>query len=176
MAGQSGYLFFAIFDDEQAAGVAASAIHDLARADNIHVDGLAAVHRDVHGHVHLHEIGDITGAQGAVRGSAAGGLVGLLFPPAILGSAAVGTLIGSVVAKVHDKGFRTGELHELGEQLGKGQSAVIFIGDQETSDRFQDQLKDAERVAQRPLTGQLEEQMTAFQGAIAMQGNAFGNT
>lgn len=175
MTDQAGYLFFAVFDDEQGAGVAASAIHDVAKANSIHIDGLAAVHRDTHGHVHLHETGDITGSQGAVRGGAAGALIGLLFPPAILGSAALGALIGSAVAKFHDRGFKTGELHELGEQLCKGQSAVIFVGDQETSDRFRNELKDAERVEQRPLTDPLQEQMTAFQGVIETQGNAFGN-
>ena len=73
MTVQDLYLFMAVFDDGEAAEpVAQEVIGDVAKVDSINIDGLAAVHRDTHGHVHIHEIGDITGSQGAVRGAASG--------------------------------------------------------------------------------------------------------
>jgi uncharacterized membrane protein len=165
MTEQVDYLFFAVFDDEKSAGVAASAIKDAAKEEKVHIDGLAAVHRDEHGRVHLHEIGDVTGSQGAVRGGIVGGLIGLIFPPAILGSAALGAAIGGVIGKFHDKGFKTGELHGLGEELGKGQSAVIFVGDETTKEAVSGHLEDA-TVSERPMTPELKDQVAEFEGVL----------
>ncbi len=160
MSTQIEYIVFAVFSDEKSAGVAASAIKKAADEYSIHISGLASVHRDSHGHIHLHEVGDLTGSQGAVRGLAAGALVGLIFPPTVLASGVVGSAIGALVAKFHDKGFKTDELHGLGEELGRGQSAVIFVGDEVAQTALADELKDA-TVTQRPLTPELKEQATA---------------
>jgi len=165
MSEQIEYLIFAVFNDEQSAAVAASAIREVAKEESVHIDGLASVHRDGHGRVHLHEIGDISGSQGAVRGLAAGALIGLIFPPAVLGSAVIGGAIGAVVAKFHDKGFKTDELHDLGEELGKGQSAVIFVGDEVARSALSDELKDA-NVSQRPVTPELKDQVAVFEGTL----------
>lgn len=162
MSAQIEYVVFAVFSDEKRAAVAASAIKQAAKELSIHISGLASVHRDSHGHVHLHEIGDITGSQGAVRGLAVGALIGLIFPPAVLASSAVGGAIGSVIAKFHDKGFKTDELHELGEQLGRGQSAVIFLGDEVAQAALSDELAGA-TVSQHPLTPAEKDQITAVE-------------
>jgi uncharacterized membrane protein len=163
MEEQDVYLFFAVFDDEQSASEAESAIREATKLESVHIDGLASVHRDQHGHVHLHETGDITGSQGAVRGIAAGALIGLIFPPTVLVTAAVGGTIGAVVAKFHDKGFKTRELHALGEELGKGQSAVIFVGDQVAKAAISNELKDAD-VSQRPMTPELKKEVAEVEG------------
>ncbi|HYJ11993.1 MAG TPA: DUF1269 domain-containing protein [Thermomicrobiales bacterium] len=159
---QIDYVIFAVFSDEQSAAVAASAIKQAAKENSVHISGLASVYRDSHGHVHLHELGDITGSQGAVRGLAAGALLGLIFPPTVLASAAVGGAIGAVIAKFHDKGFKTDELHGLGEELGRGQSAVIFVGDEVALVTFSDELTGAD-VSKHPLTPAEKDQVTAVE-------------
>ncbi len=150
------YLFMAVFGDEKAAEPVAKAIATAAKENSVTIDGLAAVHRDTHGHVHLHEIGDITGSQGAVRGAAAGAVIALLFPPAILASSVVGGAIGSVIAKFHDTGFGTKELHALGEALEKGESAVVFIGDSTTDAALSDELDSARVVEKQPAPTDLK--------------------
>lgn len=158
---QDLYLFMAVFDGEDAATPVAKAIAGAAKEDKVHIDGLAAVHRDQHGRVHLHEIGDITGSQGAVRGAAVGAVLGLIFPPSILGTAILGGVVGAVVAKFHDKGFSTGDLHAVGESLGKGQSAVLFVGDDSAEVSLSDELKEASKVDKQPAPADLPDKIAA---------------
>ena len=166
MTEQELYLFMAVFSDEKAAEPAAKAIDAAAKERSVHVDGLAAVHRDSHGHIHIHEIGDITGSQGALRGGAVGAVVGLLFPPAILASTVVGGAIASVVAKLHDKGFKTEELHVLGESLGKGESAVLFVGDVGVNQSLESELETADRVEKHPAPTDLTDQIAEYEGTL----------
>jgi uncharacterized membrane protein len=169
MTVQDLYLFIAVFDDEKAAEPVAKAVGEAAKANKVNIDGLAAVHRDTHGHVHLHEIGDITGSQGAVRGAAVGAIIGLIFPPAVLGSTILGGAIASVVAKFHDTGFATKELHALGESLGKGESAVVFVGDATTEQALSSELETAKTVKKEPAPEELKSEV---QTAAATEGAA----
>jgi uncharacterized membrane protein len=116
--------------------------------------------------VHPQEIGDITCSQGAVRGGVAGALVGLLFPPAILASAALGAAVAAAGAKPHDLGLKTKDLHALGEELDKGQSAVAFIGDETVKDTLSDTLQHAESVSQEPFTPELKDQVAEYEGVV----------
>jgi len=161
MTVQDLYLFIAVFDDEKAAEPVAKAIGEAAKANKVNIDGLAAIHRDTHGHVHLHETGDITGSQGAVRGAAVGAIIGLIFPPAVLGSTILGGAIASVVAKFHDTGFGTKELHALGESLGKGESAVVFVGDATTEEVLSPELDSAKKVEKQPAPEELKNEVKA---------------
>jgi uncharacterized membrane protein len=151
MEGERIDLFFAVFEGEQTGADVAHEIQVSAKRHHVTVDGLASVYRDRHGRVHLHEIGDITGSQGAVRGALVGAAVGLLFPPALLASSVLGGALGSMVAKVHDTGFGTTELHTVGEGLDRGQSAVMFVGELNLADAFDDELSQALSVEQREL-------------------------
>jgi uncharacterized membrane protein len=160
------YLFMAVFGAEEAAEPVAKAIGEAAKQGHVHVDGLAAVHRDLHGHVHIHEIGDITGSQGAVRGAAAGAVVGLLFPPTMLASSVVGGAIASVVAKLHDKGFKTGDLHTLGETLDRGESAVVFVGDATADQSLERELEGVQRVEKQHAPSELPDHIAEYQGAL----------
>ena len=172
MTVQDLYLFMAVFDDEKAAEPVAKAIGDVAKANSINIDGLAAVHRDTHGHVHIHEIGDITGSQGAVRGAAVGAVIGLIFPPSLLASTVLGGAIASVVAKFHDKGFQTSDLHGMGESLGKGESAVVFIGDETTEAALSTELASAKKVDKQPAPDQAKSEIDAAKADAAQDASA----
>jgi len=154
------YLFFAIFDNEQAGQQVAREIARAAKDQRVNVDGLAAVHRDSHGRVHIHEIGDITGAQGTARGAVAGALLGLIFPPSVLATSIFTATVTGVIARLHDKGFATSDLKDLGEALDKGESAAIFIGDETTRTRFEPELKGAKSVEQKTVAPEVQAEVT----------------
>ena len=61
------------------------------------------------------ETADPSGKKWAKRGAIAGGLVGLIFPPSIIGTALVGAAGGGIWGKVRDKGFRDEDLKAIGE-------------------------------------------------------------
>ena len=60
-------------------------------------------------------------------GAAAGALVGLLFPPAILGTALVGVAIGAAGGHLW-KGMSRSDVKDLGEHIDAGDVALIVVG------------------------------------------------
>jgi hypothetical protein len=62
-------------------------------------------------------------------GAAVGAVVGVLFGPLVLATAAGGAALGGLVAKLHDSGFDDKRLHELGSNLQPGTSAIVAVID-----------------------------------------------
>ena len=60
--------------------------------------------------------------HGAWTGIGVGGLLGILFPPSLLGSAIVGGTAGAVIGHLWH-GMSRGDMKDLGETLDEGQAA-----------------------------------------------------
>ena len=166
MATHQQFLFMAVFGDEKTAQSVAENFKVAAKEGNVKIDGLASVHRDSHSRIHIHEIGDITGSQGAVRGGAVGALVGLLFPPTILASTVIGSALAATFAKLHDKGFQTSDLHGLGESLQANESAVLFVGESGVEESLGNELMHSHRVEKQAAPENLAEHFAEFQGVL----------
>ena len=83
---------------------------DAERAGSINlIDGAVIVHK-ADGKVQFEETADPSGKKWAKRGAIAGGVVGLIFPPSIIGTAVVGAAGGGIWGKVRDKGFKDEDL------------------------------------------------------------------
>ena len=86
----------------------------------------AIVTKDAERKVHVTKV-ETAARHGGWGGAVAGALVGLLFPPAILGTALVGAAIG--VASGHLwKGISRSDVKELGEIIDAGEVALVVIG------------------------------------------------
>jgi uncharacterized membrane protein len=66
--------------------------------------------------------------HGAWGGAAVGGVVGLLFPPSIIGTALVGAAIGGVSGHLW-RGMSRADVKELGELIDTGQAALVVVGE-----------------------------------------------
>jgi uncharacterized membrane protein len=84
-------------------------------------------------------------------GVAAGAVVGLLFPPSIIGTAIVGGAAGSVVGHFW-RSLDRGDIKELGELLDSGQAALIVVG----KDRLDEEFRKAGLVAQKHIQKELK--------------------
>ena len=82
--------------------------------------------------------------HGAWTGAGVGAVVGLLFPPALIGSAVVGAGAGGLIGHLKG-GMSRGDLKELGEELEAGNAAVIVPG----QSKIEEQL---EKATQRAVT------------------------
>ena len=60
------------------------------------------------------------------KGAVAGAVVGVLFPPAVLGAAAVGAGSGAVVARMN-RSLDRGDLNDLSEVMDTGEIAVVAV-------------------------------------------------
>ncbi|TFB96196.1 DUF1269 domain-containing protein [Cryobacterium adonitolivorans] len=101
----------------------------------------------------------------------AGAVVGLLLTPAILGSAIVGGVAGSVVGHFW-RGLDRDYINELGEMLDSGEAALIVVG----KDRLDEEIRKAVLVAQKHIQeGAQGRRQGARQGACAgLQGDTGG--
>src|SRR6188474_2488942 len=88
-------LYVAAYSDPSTAEEDWNALKRLADDDVIKVEALALVNRDSDGKIHVKDTTNEPGI-GAVVGAVGGALVGLIFPPALLASAAVGAGVGAV--------------------------------------------------------------------------------
>ena len=144
-------VFVAAYGDETGAGVACKDLKDMQLAGAIHLVDAAVVVRKADGKVHFEETADPSGKTWAKRGAIAGGLVGLLFPPAIIASAAVTAGAGGIWGKMRDKGFDDDELKAVGESLEPGSSALIAIAEDKVVEHLEKGLSGYERLTRHVM-------------------------
>ena len=126
-----------------------SAQQDYEVVKGLHAGGLvgsydaAVVTKDAAGKVHENKDETAT-RHGAWWGAAAGAAVGVLFPPAILGAAAVGGVIGGVSGHLA-KGMSRSRAKELGDFIDPGQAGLVVIGEADVEDAVQKAVTRAEK-------------------------------
>lgn len=87
----------------------------------------AVITKDDKGKIHVNK-DETTTRHGAWGGAAAGALVGILFPPSIIGSALVGAAIGGVSGHLW-KGMSRTDVKEFGEAIDAGEAALVIVGE-----------------------------------------------
>ena len=104
--------------------------------------------------VKFEETADPSGKKWAKRGAIAGGVVGLIFPPSIIASAAIGGGAGGLWGKIRDKGFKDEDLRELGDSLPPGSSAIIAIAEDRMVEQLESALSGYERIARHAVSAE----------------------
>ena len=115
------------------------------------IDAAVIVHT-ADGKVKFEETADPSGKKWAKRGAIAGGVVGLIFPPSIIVSAAVGGGAGGIWGKVRDKGFKDDDLKEIGESLPPGTSAIIVIAEDRMVAQLERGLEGYNKIAKHVVS------------------------
>jgi uncharacterized membrane protein len=110
----------------------------------------AVISKDAEGKVHVNKHEKAT-QHGAWGGIAVGALVGILFPPSVIGAAAAGGIVGGVGGHLR-KGISRGDAKELGEMLEEGEAALIVIGES----RVEEQLDKALARAQKSIEKEID--------------------
>jgi uncharacterized membrane protein len=110
---------------------------------------VAVINKDVDGKVHVHKHEKAT-QHGAWGGIAVGALVGVLFPPAVLGAAAVGGVVGGVGGHFRN-GVSRGDAKELGEMLVAGDAALVVIGESRVGEQLDKALTHAEKSVEKQV-------------------------
>jgi uncharacterized membrane protein len=116
---------------------------------------VALITKDDDGKVHVmkHEKPAQHGAWGGI---AVGAMVGILFPPSIIGAAAVGGLVGGVAGHLR-KGISRGDSEELGELLQEGEAALIVIGESRVEEQLDKALTRAEKSIEKQIDADSKE-------------------
>ena len=145
----STFIYVATYPDQTAAQ------EDYQVVNGLHSRGLvgsydaAVVTKDASGKVHENKDETAT-RHGTWWGIAAGAAIGVLFPPAVLGAAAVGGVIGGVSGHLA-KGMSRSRAKELGDFIDPGQAGLVIVGESKVKDAIQKAVTRADKQTAEDL-------------------------
>jgi uncharacterized membrane protein len=121
------FIYIGTYPDEMAAQADYDVVKDLHAVGAVGTYDAAVVTKDDAGKVHVNK-DEMATRHGAWGGAAVGALIGILFPPAIVASAAVGAAVGGVSGHLW-RGMSRADCKELGELIDDGQAALVIVGE-----------------------------------------------
>jgi uncharacterized membrane protein len=121
------FIFIGTYADEASARSDYEVVKELHQAGAIGTYDAAVVTKDTDGKVHANK-DEMATRHGAWGGAAVGAVVGILFPPSIIGSAIVGAAVGGVSGHLW-RGMSRADVKEFGELVDQGQAALIIVGE-----------------------------------------------
>jgi uncharacterized membrane protein len=145
-------LFVASFGSEDEAAAALKDFQSAQRSGAIDLIDAAVILHTLDDKVKFDETADPSGKKWAKRGAIAGGIVGLIFPPSMIASAALGGGAGGLWGKIRDKGFRDEDLREVGEGLPPGSSAIIAVAQDRMIEQLQNGLAGYQKIARHAVS------------------------
>jgi uncharacterized membrane protein len=141
---------------ETAQQVAANAA-EAQKAHTIDLEDMVIVERQADGKVKLHQ--PSMAAAGAVSGALWGGLIGLIFFVPFVGMA-IGAASGAAAGKMSDYGVDDNFMKQLGEELGEGKAAVVFLVRRVSVDKVLPEIKIPGKVIQSSLDNDTEQRLS----------------
>ena len=121
----------------------------------------AVITKDDKGKVHVNK-DETSTRRGAWGGIAAGALVGLLFPPSLIASAAVGGAVGGVSGHLW-KGLSRSDVKEFGELIDAGEACLLVVGES----TIEDAIDKANLKAEKQVKRQVDASSADVDSAIA---------
>ncbi len=121
------FIYVGTYPDEVSARDDYEIVKDLHALGAVGTYDASVVTKDENGKVHVNKDETAT-RHGAWGGAAAGAVVGILFPPSLIGSAIVGAGIGGVGGHLW-KGMSRADVKEFGELIDDGEAALVIVGE-----------------------------------------------
>jgi len=146
---QNVFVFIASYGSVDDALMDYSAVQQLYIAGAIDTYDAAVVEKDAEGNVHVHKHEKPT-QKGAWTGIAVGAVVGVLFPPSIIASAAVGGVAGGVIGHLWH-GMSRSDMKDLGEELDAGTAALVVVGKSSLADKIAKATAKAQKTTEKQL-------------------------
>jgi uncharacterized membrane protein len=125
--GDGMFLFIGTYPSEDAARDDYDIVKDLHALDAVGSYDAAVITKDAKGKVHVNK-DEMATRHGGWGGAAAGAVVGMLFAPAVLGTALVGGAIGAAGGHLA-RGISRSDVKELGDLIDSGEAALLVIGE-----------------------------------------------
>ncbi|HWC38483.1 MAG TPA: DUF1269 domain-containing protein [Acidimicrobiales bacterium] len=148
MAEEPVFLYVARYPNEAEAREDYQLLVELHAAGVVGTYDAAVVTKDDHKvHVHKHEKPT---QHGAWTGIAVGAVVGIIFPPSIIGSAAVAGVAGGLIGHFWG-GLSRSDVKALGDFLDEGQAALLVIGKSKLQQVLDRELKRATKSMEREI-------------------------
>jgi uncharacterized membrane protein len=144
------FVYIGTYPDEMAARDDYDIVKDLHASGAVGTYDASVVTKDENGKVHVNK-DETSTRHGAWGGAAVGALVGILFPPAVIGGAIVGAGVGGVGGHLW-KGMSRSDVKELGEVIDDGQAALLIVGES----KLESALEKADLKAEKHVAKELD--------------------
>jgi len=159
----------AVFNSQVQADSIVTTLKQMNKNGAIKLIDAAIVSNDDKGKANIKEIEELTTLKGGERGAVVGGILGIIFPPAFLASAAVGAVAGGLWGKIRDTGFKSDELKTVANELKPGEYAVVAV----LEDVWVQQFVNAAQGYQRLFREALDANVAAVISADPVTGDVF---
>ena len=120
-------LLVADFADTTSAQEAYAALKEVEDGRHVEIEGVIVVKRETDGTLEVQRATDHTTRRGLTWGVVGGAALGLIFPPSILGSAAVLGAAGAAAGKVGQLHHRRELADELESAIEPGHSGIVAL-------------------------------------------------
>lgn len=107
------------------------------------------------------ETAEVTPRKGAAGGAIVGGIIGVIFPPSILATAAIGAAAGAALGHFTDQGFKNNLLKEIGENLPPGGSAIVAVVEETWFEKLSAALRGYSQVARYAVDADAAARLTS---------------
>ena len=121
------FIYIGTYPSEMSARDDYEIVKDLHAVGAVGTYDASVVTKDDSGKVHVNK-DETSTRHGAWGGAAAGAVVGILFPPSLIGSAIVGAGIGGVSGHLW-KGMSRADVKEFGELIDAGEACLVIVGE-----------------------------------------------
>ena len=160
----STFILVATYPDEAAAREDYQVVKDAHAAGLVGSYDAAVVTKDASGKVHENKDETAT-RHGAWWGVAAGAAIGVIFPPAVLGAAAVGGVVGGITGHL-SKGMSRSQAKQLGDFIDPGQAGLVVVGESQVEDAIKNAVTRAEKQTAQELDVDPKDIDKALQQAV----------
>ena len=145
---ESIFIFIGTYPGEAQARQDYQVVKDLHSAGAVGTYDAAVVTKASNGKVHVNK-DEMATRHGAWGGAAAGAVVGILFPPSIIGTALAGAAIGGIGGHLW-RGMSRADVKEFGDIIDDGQAALVIVGESKVEQAVQKaSLKAEKRIAKQ---------------------------
>ena len=145
------FVYVGTYPDEMSARDDYEIVKDLHAVGAVGTYDASVVTKDDNGKVHVNK-DETSTRHGAWGGAAVGAVVGILFPPSLIGSAVVGAGVGGVGGHLW-KGMSRADVKEFGELIDAGQAALVIVGES----TLESALDKAGLKAEKHMTKELDD-------------------
>jgi uncharacterized membrane protein len=140
------FVYIGTYPSESTARADYDVLKDLHAVGAIGTYDASVVTKDAAGKVHVDK-DEMATRHGAWGGAATGALVGLLFPPAIIGTALVGAAVGGVSGHLW-RGMSRADVKEFGGIIDEGEAALVIVAESKLAEAVEKaELKAEKHVA-----------------------------
>ncbi len=152
---EQAFVYVGTYPDEAMARGDYEIVKDLHSAGAVGTYDAAVVTKDAEGKVHVNK-DEMATRHGAWGGAAAGAVVGLLFPPAVIGTAIAGAAVGGVSGHLW-RGMSRADVKEFGDIIDTGQAALVVVGESKLEQALDRAALRAEKHAAKELDVSLKD-------------------